>query len=211
MLEQQQSWLVHGLQELYRRAIEGESWSGDLLNAETNGHPLTHDILTRLGVLDRSKGEIFEEAPGITHHQESSNDTLEPHSPFGSSSFSSDTLSHREMPPTPPTYHTGPSFHTPIKFEPLSHSPQYGLPSQGVDDPLGLQPWPTNGFSSFDNVSLFDDMDMMITADYTSLSFNNHTASPMFNRQALMDSIASNDYEDFNQFLNTNPAEIPSI
>lgn len=211
MLEQQQSWLVHGLQELYRRAVKGESWSGDQLKAETNGHPLTHDILTHIGVLDRSKGEMFEEAAGTTHRQESSTDTVEPHSPFGRSSFSSDTLSHQEMPPTPPTYNARPSLHTPIKSEPLSHSPQYGLPSQGVDDPLGLQPWPTNGFSSFDNVSLFNDMDMMNTANYTSLSFDSHIPSPMFNRQALMDPFASNDYEDFSQFFNTNPSTIPSI
>ncbi|KAJ5675119.1 uncharacterized protein N7477_005053 [Penicillium maclennaniae] len=211
MLEQQQSWLVHGLQEMYRRAIEGESWSGDLLKTETNGHPLTHDILTRLGVLDRSKGEIFEENPGIPCRQETSNDTLEPNSPVARSSFSSDSLSHQEMPPTPPTYNNGPVFRTPIKSEPLSHNSSFGLPLRGVDDPLGLQPWPNNGFDSFDNVSLLDDMDMMMTADYTSLTFNNNFTSPMFNRQGPIGSIPSNEYEDFNQFFNTNPTEHPSV
>ncbi|KAJ5118117.1 hypothetical protein N7448_004236 [Penicillium atrosanguineum] len=211
MLEQQQSWLVHGLQVLYHRAIEDESWSGDLLKAETNGHPLTHDILTRLGVLDGSKGERFEETSDIAHRQESSNGTREPYSPVACSSFSPDALSHQEMPPTPPTYNTVPSLHTPIKSEPSSHSPQYGLSLQGVDGPLGSQQWPTNGFSSVDNFSLFDDMEMNTNADYMGLPFDNHIPSPMFNRQALMDSVASNDYEDFNQFLNTNPADIPSI
>lgn len=61
MLEQQQIWLVNGLQELYRRAQEGEGWSGEPLKAESNGHPLTHDLLTRLGALDHGKGEIFED------------------------------------------------------------------------------------------------------------------------------------------------------
>lgn len=61
MLEQQQVWLVHGLQELYRRAQEGEGWVGEPLKAESNGHPLTHDLLTRLGALDHTKGEQFEE------------------------------------------------------------------------------------------------------------------------------------------------------
>ncbi|KAJ5117298.1 hypothetical protein N7526_011407 [Penicillium atrosanguineum] len=193
MLEQQQSWLVHGLQVLYHRAIEDESWSEDLLKAETNGHPLTHDILTRLGVLDGSKVV---------------NGTREPYSPVACSSFRPDALSHQEMPPTPPTYNTVPSLHTPIKSEPSSHSPQYGLSLQGVDGPLGSQQWPTNGFSSVDNFSLFDDMEMNTNADYMGLPFDNHIPSPMFDRQALMDSVASNDYEDFNQFLNTNPADI---
>lgn len=61
MLEQQQVWLVNGLQELYRRAQEGEGWTGEPLKAESNGHPLTHDLLTRLGALDHTKGETFED------------------------------------------------------------------------------------------------------------------------------------------------------
>ncbi|PCG90484.1 Hypothetical protein PENO1_098970 [Penicillium occitanis (nom. inval.)] len=61
MLEQQQIWLVNGLQELYRRAQEGEGWTGEPLKAESNGHPLTHDLLTRLGALDHTKGETFED------------------------------------------------------------------------------------------------------------------------------------------------------
>jgi hypothetical protein len=61
MLEQQQIWLVNGLQELYRRAQEGEGWTGEPLKAESNGHPLTHDLLTQLGALDHTKGETFED------------------------------------------------------------------------------------------------------------------------------------------------------
>lgn len=182
MLEQQQSWLVHGLQELYRRSIEGEGWSGDLLKPETNGHPLTHDILSQLGVLDRSKGEHFEETIDNTQRQTSSNNTLEPHSPLAHSSSSPDTLSHREMPPTPPADNTSPSLRVPIKAE-RAQSPQYELLSQGAPDPFGsqsIQQWPTNGFSPFENYSLFDDMDVMITADYTNLSFDSDVPS-MFN------------------------------
>ncbi|EED14081.1 C6 transcription factor (Fcr1), putative [Talaromyces stipitatus ATCC 10500] len=61
MLEQQQIWLVNGLQEMYRRTQEGEGWIGEPLKTEPNGHPLTHDLLTRLGALDHSKGEHFED------------------------------------------------------------------------------------------------------------------------------------------------------
>jgi len=61
MLEQQQAWLVHGVQELYRRNIEGEGWAGEQLKLEPNDHPLTHDLLVRLGAFDGTKDERFEE------------------------------------------------------------------------------------------------------------------------------------------------------
>jgi hypothetical protein len=109
MLEQQQVWLVNGLQELYRRAQEGEGWTGEPLKAESNGHPLTHDLLTRLGALDHSKGEQFEENvesmqqklwqqnPGYMQRQESSDgssDTAQ--SPIlSSSSNTSNNNNHR--------------------------------------------------------------------------------------------------------------------
>lgn len=67
MLEQQQGQLVAGLQELYRRSLAGKSWSGPVLS-EATGHPLTHDILSALHLLE-AKGdgsnqfETFEEDP----------------------------------------------------------------------------------------------------------------------------------------------------
>lgn len=51
MLESQQSQLVAGLQELYRRLQTGEGWVGTPLKESTRGAPLTHDILERLGAL----------------------------------------------------------------------------------------------------------------------------------------------------------------
>lgn len=64
MLEQQQSQLVVGLQELYSRILKREDWPGDPLHDAGNGQPLTHDILERLGVLkheQRGSGHRFEE------------------------------------------------------------------------------------------------------------------------------------------------------
>lgn len=65
MLEQQQGQLVAGLQELYRRSLVGQSWSGPVLS-EASGHPLTHDILSALHLLEpKNDGsdqmETFEE------------------------------------------------------------------------------------------------------------------------------------------------------
>lgn len=220
MLEQQQAWLVHGLQELYRRTTEGEGWPGDRLKPEPNGHPLTHDLLTRLGALDHSKGEHFEENPETMQQelwrndmqrQESSDGSSESaHSPVARSRFSSDAFSQTQtMPPTPPTY--SPSSRAPIKPEPMANSsnPPFGMSMPGVVNPLALQggsqQWNNNGFSPF------DEMDLMSTADYTNLSFDEPNSLPMFNRQMPMNCISSSDYEDFNQFLNPNATEITSI
>ncbi|KAF2086254.1 hypothetical protein K490DRAFT_66802 [Saccharata proteae CBS 121410] len=51
MLEQQQTQLVSGLRELYRILQSGEGWPGSPLQDQQGGHPLTHDILERLGLL----------------------------------------------------------------------------------------------------------------------------------------------------------------
>ncbi|KAJ5933856.1 hypothetical protein N7454_006185 [Penicillium verhagenii] len=60
-LEEQQQWLVHGLQELYHRITEDEAWSADRLNTELNDRPSVHNILKRLGALDHRVGQRFEQ------------------------------------------------------------------------------------------------------------------------------------------------------
>jgi hypothetical protein len=63
MLENQQTQLVTGLQELYKRLQNGQGWSGSPLK-ETGGVPLTHDILERLGALKvdgHNTSDAFEE------------------------------------------------------------------------------------------------------------------------------------------------------
>lgn len=64
MLEQQQQQLVNGLQELYDIVVTNRGWKGSLLKDSTNGRPLTHDILERLGALKLESSvevERFEE------------------------------------------------------------------------------------------------------------------------------------------------------
>jgi hypothetical protein len=128
MLEQQQVWLVNGLQELYRRAQDNEGWTGEALKLEPNGHPLTHDLLTRLGALDHTKGEHFEENPetmqqdlwrqnnaGFMQRQESSDGSSDvAHSPINNETNNknnnnrgsrfADAFSRHQLPPTPPSY-----------------------------------------------------------------------------------------------------------
>lgn len=66
MLEQQQRRLVRGLLDLYHRSAEGKGWPGDLLEPQTNGHPLTHVLLARLGILDDDDDSCIEESPRLT-------------------------------------------------------------------------------------------------------------------------------------------------
>jgi hypothetical protein len=64
MLENQQSQLVTGLQELYKRTQSGQGWIGSPLKETSHGAPLTHDILERLGALKQdghATGDVFEE------------------------------------------------------------------------------------------------------------------------------------------------------
>ncbi|RAL06339.1 Zn(II)2Cys6 transcription factor domain-containing protein, partial [Aspergillus ibericus CBS 121593] len=217
MLEQQQTWLVNGLQELYRRAMEGESWPGEPLRCEANGHPLTHDLLTRLGALDQSKGERFEENTeamqqdlwrhnaGHMQRQESSDGSSESaQSPILPSRFSDSTPSQAQGPTIKSEPHmapTNPAFVAPMTL-------------QGVVNPLALQTpqqWPANNFGTF------EDMDLIGASDYTNLSFEDQVPPSMFNRHHPMSCMLSSsymdtkgDYEDINQFLNANAPEIAS-
>ncbi|KAK0247087.1 hypothetical protein B0A54_17066 [Friedmanniomyces endolithicus] len=64
-LEQQQSQLVSALQETYRRLTAVQAWTGPAL-PEANGHPLTHDVLRALDLLESKsdgsgKTEVFED------------------------------------------------------------------------------------------------------------------------------------------------------
>ncbi|PTU16904.1 hypothetical protein P175DRAFT_0447332 [Aspergillus ochraceoroseus IBT 24754] len=61
-LEQQEQYLVCGLRILYRQACNCGAWPGEPLKCELNGHPLTHDMLTRLGALDYDKNAVLDKS-----------------------------------------------------------------------------------------------------------------------------------------------------
>lgn len=72
MLEQEQAHLVVGLQELYRRIKGTPHWLGPPLKELSNGQPLTHDILERLGVFELDEhrcSETCEEHPNLTQQR----------------------------------------------------------------------------------------------------------------------------------------------
>jgi hypothetical protein len=136
MLEQQQSQLVSGLKEMYHRLQKASAWEGPSLD-ESSGHPLTHDILSALDLLepkhdDSGETEVFEEncdklqsrmlseGSGFSHRR---------------GSLSSDSEhSHHERPRTASSRHETPTQTKPSIFResfnfpsatpsPLSHSP----------------------------------------------------------------------------------------
>jgi hypothetical protein len=82
MLEQQQSQLVVGLKEMYRRLQQASAWEGSSL-AEVDGQPLTHDILSALGLLrSRHDGWSRLDIPGQDCAKLQSRAVLESASPF---------------------------------------------------------------------------------------------------------------------------------
>ena len=61
MLEQQQTQLVEGLQELHRRLVAAGAWTGPLLVGSNNGHPLTHDILQAVGAFNHDSSSEYDD------------------------------------------------------------------------------------------------------------------------------------------------------
>ncbi|KAK8190890.1 hypothetical protein BKA81DRAFT_285835, partial [Phyllosticta paracitricarpa] len=120
MLEQQQNQLVAGLRELYRRLQTGEGWPGMPLSDQQGGHPLTHDILERLDLLQPKDGnglyEPFEEDFGRMEKRLRDEEESLPAPPSkrrGSVGSESDhghisTPSSNGTPPTPPRSHFDP-------------------------------------------------------------------------------------------------------
>jgi hypothetical protein len=220
MLEQQQVWLVHGLQDLYRRASEGEGWPGEPLKPEPNGH-----LLTRLGALDQTKGEHFEEnteamqqdlwrrSAGYMQRQESSDGSSDSaHSPLMGTRFG-DIFARHQAPLTPPGYSPTVSMHPAIvKTESQLQLPFANMSIPGVVDPVALQEplqWPPQN-----SMSAFDEMDFMATPGYSNPMFDEQpiTPSPMFSRQLQMSCMPTfiDPSDDIQQFLNPN-TEITSI
>ncbi|MCJ1263385.1 hypothetical protein MMC22_003255 [Lobaria immixta] len=94
MLEQQQQQLVNGLQELYDIVISNRGWKGSLLKDSTNGRPLTHDILERLGALKlESNVEVqrFEEDLDVLRQKISLGEVGSPRNGSTDSDFQSQT------------------------------------------------------------------------------------------------------------------------
>ncbi|KAL3470815.1 hypothetical protein BJX99DRAFT_238799 [Aspergillus californicus] len=239
MLEQQQTWLVNGLQELYRRLLDNEGWQGEPLKCEPNGHPLTHDLLTKLGALDQSKHERFEESAdsmqqdiwrhnvGHMQRQDSSDTSSESaHSPVVAPHQFSDPFAAQNLPQTPTTISpTTTSLRIDVPQSAVKNEPQMtpsnpyaasmqNMSMQHMVDPSDLQNPPQ--WTSPNSFGGYDDLGMM-SAQYGGLPYDDPISSPMFSRPVAMGCLVpgsymdtKTDYDEMNQYLNPNQLEISS-
>lgn len=141
MLEQQQVQLVAGLQETYRRLLNANAWPGEPLS-EASGHPLTHDILATLDLLEPKNDGSGEHETFEEDCQKLQQRLVSEGASFMArrSSFDSDsehslprkharTSSHSSIHGTPAPSHAAPvfdekfSFHQSASPSPVSQSP----------------------------------------------------------------------------------------
>ena len=77
MLERQQSQLVAGIQELYRRVVDNEQWPHFSMDDNLGINPPTHRILERLGVLTGNWDEADHDIKNLnTTHRSSFDDVV---------------------------------------------------------------------------------------------------------------------------------------
>lgn len=168
MLEEQQSWLVNGLRELYHRAVQGQGWPGEPLKLEPNGFPLTHDMVTQLGALNK-KPEMPQRELNITLQHECERRSRESALATPSIQPSWADLSQQTIPPTPTTSNESPLDIQIFHPENMLRSSHFEPQRTEIFDPWGSQNpqrWPTEDFG------LFDDMEMMIAAKNPNLLFD---------------------------------------
>ena len=193
MLEQQQTQLVAGLQELYRRTQDGKGWEGARLKESIHGFPLTHDILERLGALKPgtsiSEPQQFEEdlellqrrmlANGAGFIQRTPSDSgsdsghspafeqVPQHVPF------TNPFTLNKLPPTPPCQSPFPHNVSPA-FELNDGRESHPLSSPKILDPSSLQRqmWPESGMILDDNINATDQYDSPVNIETMSNAFD---------------------------------------
>lgn len=225
MLENQQSQLVAGLQELYKRVQSGQGWAGAPLKETSHGGPLTHDILESLGALrqeSHTESEPFEEdlsamqqrllSSGAGYMQRSNSadsdsetdqsPVFEPMQMPSRRTEMMDTYAHNRFPPTPPT--TSPYMRSASASSAPGHlrfSPQSITPPSAMNPAL-LQrsTWaqPSGQALGFD-----DNMDFINRFETFSQLEN---LTPQMFHQANNSCLPTRDWqeenEDFSKYLN---------
>ena len=233
MLEQQQTQLVNGLHELYKRVTSGRGWDGPMLNDSSNGRPLTHDILSRLGVLQLEKSSpsmgfeddvetlqqrLMGDGPESMQRRDStdSEDTkLQESSPVDTGPqnyFKKETFSPPL--PTPPLPHSpystqtwqSNSKSTPVRPHSLQINPIYTTSHAVGMSGASMNPTNLNVQAWLDSPMTYDDGNEYLR--YNSLS--NYHPIPTSQQQcsvsidATMQNTAPNWEDDFTAFLNNN-------
>ncbi|KAK5125107.1 hypothetical protein LTR85_000781 [Meristemomyces frigidus] len=149
MLEQQQTQLVTGLQEMYKRLQNAQAWKDPSL-PEVNGHPLTHDILAALGLLETRHDGSGESEPFEEDCQKLQSKLLaegaglvQRRGSFSSESEHSQHDHSRYAPHSAPAISRPPTFRDSFNFGSASPSPLTQSPAQRQRQPIpAAQPSP---------------------------------------------------------------------
>ena len=228
MLEQQQTQLVAGLRELYRRMQSGEGWPGHPLHDGPGGHPLTHDILDRLDLL-HMKGENgqhyegFEEdcsvlqrrlveggAPYLQRRGSVSSNSDHGHQSTASSYNSpavpnltfKDPFSRNVAPPTPPMTDSPflgqAQLNSPVK-PPSSQFTMPGMLQTGYA-PATLMPSTFTQPPMMDDPMMMDAIDSPMSYDGSAMFGQFPAQGPTSNNFSMTDWSEPNDL-DFNSFI----------
>lgn len=215
MLENQQSQLVTGLQELYKRTQNGQGWTGSPLKETSHGGPLTHDILERLGALKQEghvSSEAFEEDLNLMQQRliangagfmqrEASSDTCSEidQSPVFEQMPSkppifTDPFSHHQFPPTPPN-------ESPHPRTAKTASPLRTQAFPQISNPGGMNWTPSNNAGFDDNMDFITKFDpsMSFTPMQMQL-FQTQMLSNTINPRLSINNWAEDD--DFQTFFN---------
>ena len=148
MLESHHSLVVKALQKLYKFCINNEGFPGDPLAEAPDGHPLTHAILDRLGLIKQAEentDEPDEDSEDLRYLRMLSTSTEcsvtaepspEPTTPPESSQT---TLSHSTCPiPTPMPARSNTAENWQWDLQPVQQ-PSYSYPEAGYHDLMALQ------------------------------------------------------------------------
>jgi hypothetical protein len=174
LLEQQQGWLVNGIQKLYRCMQTGEGWPADPLKHGANRHPLTHDILTALGVLDPDRRLRREEYGAVQQG-------------FGK---------HVDECTQPSKFSHNPHSCTPIQLLPMPHDLTVSSPEHQVEGPITDPDLTISGTQKFDTTGIDDPLQLFpnsssYTFGETSSTTHDDSLVNIFNNDLQMRSSIS--------------------
>jgi len=222
MLEQQQSQLVAGLREMYKMILDKKEWPGKPLSDQTEGHPLTHDILERLHVLHmtgdgHSLHESFEDDLDAIQQRLLENGASYMSQSRRSPSTESDPgLAHSESPVSTPmvsSLSNVPSTHSQQTYSPdtpLVQTETYEISNKAVT--LGLQQPCFGNTNIYQEPWAIESSELDMNADFTLYNntyesnskqmFNSlDTLLPTLNSVPVMQMDWSNQDPDFTSFM----------
>lgn len=228
-LEQQQTWLVHGLQELYHRTIIDDEgcWPDHQLKPEFNDQLPIHDLLTYLGIIDKAKGERFEESPEALQYSLWRHDGMHIQEPSDSSSTSTQSPVICQLLPSDFTSMCSqgtmspilPSFNSATQLNSIKHDFELVTETVAIDadisylrcqEAMCMQSVPNTstadsvslGGPIWNGIGLFNEINPFYIESYGDLCLNDSTSPSGFISPMSMEYVQMNDCNDSFDLLN---------